>query len=755
VKSIPKQILIGINVWPFVALILFPIALLSVWDGYRNYRDTMRQESRVLEENSKEREAHISGSVQKINQVLLSVRNGLLENHHLSVSEESQLLRNNLINVPEVRNIVIINNQGRVQSEAKDISIGQDVSSREYFLHHQKAPGDDAPFFARPFLSKAGNFVVTISRVIRTKGGVFQGVILASFDDQYLEKILKQSVTEPGFEATLINRQGDIITNVPRNNNIGKNLASGIGYSQHFASTEQTTHHLDRSVLDQIEKVSVYTNIGDSPLTVIVSKEYRYILSDWFNLLYGKILTFLLLTSAIIYLAKLLSQRQKAIATAWQEIASRDIALRNFKSIVASTQDAVIGCDLNGQINTWNHGAESVFGYLEHEIIGTSLERLMPQERKQEVKEILTRIAQGERISHFDTQRFHKSGEIIDIEATISPMFDENREVTGAALIARDVTEKKAYEKRLSYIASHDRLTNLPNRDLFYDRLSQAISLARRNRYRLAVMFLDLDGFKGVNDVFGHAIGDETLKLAAQRLNDCFRDTDTVARLGGDEFAVILTEIQASFDVGLIAKKIIDSIGMPIKLKTGEEYSIGVSIGVALFPEAGSEIDSLIQASDNAMYESKHRGKNCYTFAHQIDSEAEKIRNWIDIGHSLKVGVPLIDEQHQILANMLNQLNISLANFLPQAVVLQQLDEIIAYVVFHFDTEEQLMAESNYLETDNHRRAHEHLVSEMKYLKARFSQGGELSVLQSLKDWLVKHINAADKSMGIFLNNQG
>jgi hemerythrin-like metal-binding protein len=87
--------------------------------------------------------------------------------------------------------------------------------------------------------------------------------------------------------------------------------------------------------------------------------------------------------------------------------------------------------------------------------------------------------------------------------------------------------------------------------------------------------------------------------------------------------------------------------------------------------------------------------------------------------------------------------------------VLQQLDEIIAYVVFHFDTEEQLMAESNYLETDNHRRAHEHLVSEMKYLKARFSQGGELSVLQSLKDWLVKHINAADKSMGIFLNNQG
>jgi diguanylate cyclase (GGDEF)-like protein/hemerythrin-like metal-binding protein/PAS domain S-box-containing protein len=754
VKQTQKQILISVSIWPFVALILLPVAFLSVWEGYRNHADTLMHEYRVLEENSRVRAEHISGSIRIINQILASVRHDLIERRQLSIAEQSQLLRSYLKDAPEVRNIVVVNGQGRVQSEAKDISIGQDVSSREYFLHHQKAPGDDAPYFAKPFVSKAGNLVVTVSRVIRGENGSFMGVVLASYNDQFLDAVLKQPVNEMGFGAVLINRQGDIIAIVPHSGKVGKNLANSVAYSEHFSSFEKTTRHQNRSPLDQIERVSVYTNISDSPFTVIVSTELPHLLADWFNQLYGRILSFIFFTLAIVYLARVVAQRQDTITAAWQDIASRDSALYNFKSIVAASQDAVIGCDLKGQISTWNHGAESVFGYLEQEIIGKSIDQLVPEDRRQELKVILARLERGELISNFETQRFTKSGEVVDIEATISPMFDEDREVTGAAVIARDVTEKKAYEKRLSYVASHDRLTGLPNRELFYDRLSQAISMARRNRYGLAVMFIDLDGFKAVNDAYGHALGDETLKVTAQRLNACFRDTDTVARLGGDEFAVILTEIQPSVDVGQFAMKAIQSIGLPMTLRSGKEYSIGASIGIALFPEAGNEIDSLIQVSDNAMYESKHRGKNCYTFAKQIDPEIADGKSWINITDTLKVGFSEIDNQHQQLADLLNQLNANLVNSTPQTTVLQQLNAIVAYVGFHFDTEDRLMVQSNYPDTEYHRQAHEHLLLEMKHLKNRFSQGGELSVLQSLKDWFVRHINTADKALGQFLSSQ-
>ena len=200
--------------------------------------------------------------------------------------------------------------------------------------------------------------------------------------------------------------------------------------------------------------------------------------------------------------------------------------------------------------------------------------------------------------------------------------------------------------------------------------------------------------------------------------------------------------------------KAIQSIGLPMTLRSGNKYSIGASIGIALFPEAGNEIDSLIQASDNAMYESKHRGKNCYTFAKQIDPEIADGKSWINITDSLKVGFSEIDDQHQKLADLLNQLNANLVNSTPQATVLQQLDAIVAYVVVHFDTEDRLMVQSNYPETEYHRQSHEQLISEIKHLKDRFSLGGELSVLQTLKDWFVRHINTADKALGQFLSRQ-
>lgn len=178
----------------------------------------------------------------------------------------------------------------------------------------------------------------------------------------------------------------------------------------------------------------------------------------------------------------------------------------------------------------------------------------------------------------------------------------------------QDVTVLREAERKVERMAFYDLLTDLPNRNLFYDRLSQALSQAQRYKQMFAVLFLDLDGFKQINDTLGHEAGDLLLKAVAGRLRDCVRSVDTVARLGGDEFTVILSDIASADAAGTISKKIIDALSPPFSLGD-KQGKVGCSIGISLFPEHGTEIDDLVKAADHAMYAAKGAGKNTYRFA--------------------------------------------------------------------------------------------------------------------------------------------
>jgi diguanylate cyclase (GGDEF)-like protein len=178
---------------------------------------------------------------------------------------------------------------------------------------------------------------------------------------------------------------------------------------------------------------------------------------------------------------------------------------------------------------------------------------------------------------------------------------------------ARDITERKRSEEQVRRSANHDSLTDLPNRGLFRERLEHEVKHSARTGLPLALLFIDLDGFKEVNDRLGHAAGDQLLQQVAHRISSCVRDTDTVARLGGDEFTVILTDVTRPQHIHAIAEKILDELRKPFALAAGQA-SISGSIGITVFPGDGSTPDELVRNADEAMYAAKNAGRNRYRF---------------------------------------------------------------------------------------------------------------------------------------------
>jgi diguanylate cyclase (GGDEF)-like protein/PAS domain S-box-containing protein len=203
-------------------------------------------------------------------------------------------------------------------------------------------------------------------------------------------------------------------------------------------------------------------------------------------------------------------------------------------------------------------------------------------------------------------------GSIIDIWLGAAPV-DAADAAAGITCTALDITARKRAEEDMRFLASHDSLTRLPNRNLFMDRLASALAIARRNKIGVAVMFIDLDDFKQVNDEMGHEVGDEVLKQTAARIMACLRESDTIARFGGDEFLVLLPMTTSREAVAGVGDKIVAALRQGFKVN-GTETRLSCSVGIAMFPEHGSQFEALINEADAAMYAAKKAGKNGYHF---------------------------------------------------------------------------------------------------------------------------------------------
>ena len=225
--------------------------------------------------------------------------------------------------------------------------------------------------------------------------------------------------------------------------------------------------------------------------------------------------------------------------------------------------------------------------------------------------------------------------------------------------------------------------------------------------------------------------------------------------MGGDEFTIILSEVGKPADAANVAEKIIQKLADTVHLNDTRECGIGVSIGIAIYPEDGYELDKLMSAADSAMYESKASGKNAYTFFKETTSKQAGQQPWIVLDETHLFGVPELDQQHQELANLINRLNDAVKYYAPAEVAVQLFDEMVSYAQFHFETEERLMDQYGYSDDEAHKLGHQRLIESANYLRGKFIQGNELLVLQSIKDWLLPHILIMDKPFASYLVQHG
>ncbi|MEB3310886.1 MAG: EAL domain-containing protein [Snowella sp.] len=273
---------------------------------------------------------------------------------------------------------------------------------------------------------------------------------------------------------------------------------------------------------------------------------------------------------------------------------------------------SIVITDVDGNIEYVNPKFTEISGYSLEEVIGQNPRVLKSGHTSPEdYQKLWQQISNGQEWrGEFHNRR--KNGELYWEAASISPIKDENGVITHFVAVKEDITLRKLQEERLAHQAHYDALTDLPNRVLGMDRLNQALIQAERQGHLVAVMFVDLDHFKDINDIFGHEIGDYLLVEAAKRLSSCVRKSDTVARLGGDEFLVILPLVSAFSSVELIAHRILDSIQLPFYL-LGKELFVSTSIGIALYPRDGQLSSVLMRNADSAMYQSKRQGRNMFS----------------------------------------------------------------------------------------------------------------------------------------------
>ena len=332
--------------------------------------------------------------------------------------------------------------------------------------------------------------------------------------------------------------------------------------------------------------------------------EWQYVLSDGSSFWAEVLLTSVTLDHEFLSYAVLrdISARKAA-----------ESSLHMAAQVFENARDAIAITDCEHRVLAVNHAFTQVTGFGAADIVGSELPKLRLSPEEPGVYQQVWNLVAANDHWQGEVWSERKNGEQYPVWLALTAIRDADGKVANYMAILSDITERKRVEEQTRHLAEHDSLTDLPNRLLFLDRLQQALASARRKQGSVAVMFLDLDRFKGIHDSFGHQVGDAVLKEVAARLTGCVRGVDTVSRQGGDEFVVILADIGGVDQAAHVANTIMQAVARPVR-HGDHSVSLSVSIGIAIYPTDGGDLDTLLKHADVAMYHAKQNGRNAFSF---------------------------------------------------------------------------------------------------------------------------------------------
>jgi diguanylate cyclase (GGDEF)-like protein/hemerythrin-like metal-binding protein/PAS domain S-box-containing protein len=402
-----------------------------------------------------------------------------------------------------------------------------------------------------------------------------------------------------------------------------------------------------------------------------------------------------------------------------------------YHGVIAKCAAGLAVLDVEGEFHEANPAFCELVGYSRAVLAapGFKLEQLIHPDEAASYRQHLSALARGEEETYRQLQRLLRPDSVVvAVELSMSLVRNESGVPSRLVLTAVDLTEQTRAENAFRDLSLRDALTKLPNRRLLRDRLQGAIARAKREERSVALLFLDLDGFKSINDTRGHEVGDWLLKAVAKRLTACLRESDTAARQGGDEFVILLPDLQHREVVTRVAERIRAALAAPFITEIGKPLQISCSIGVSLFPDHGDSDRELLQASDEAMYLVKRSGKNQIAFSQRVPTPTPAAipRPMNDLNSGLvhltweakfASGNAFIDAEHRELFRHSNQLlDLTTRAQVPMPEVRAGLERLVRAVGAHFGHEERILAQIGYPELAAHAARHRRLMERAEAL---------------------------------------
>ena len=603
--------------WLAFVSVLIAASILTLFALSAEYDEVNRHTQADLLNRSQIIEENVGRQLQAINSVLVTIRDRLPEARRQSdgLQALNRELEHYATAMPSVRTLFVMDRTGTIIAASRPELVGGQFPQRDYFQRVKQMPKRDMLYIGQPFFGKLGSFVLNITRMVPAGDGSFDGIAGATLDPAEFGVLLESIRTSADATSALVHGDGKVFLMMPpRPGSEGMDVAKPESFfTRHMQQGTHTSVMTGFGLLAMNQRmVAMRTIIPtglpiDKPMLVASGRDLDPVFAQWREDLY-EMLGFLLFFAIFGSIALMLSQRrQRQLIADRNLIAEHETLLRSY---IDNAPEGIFVADAQGRYLDVNPAGCAAVGYSREEILTMNIADLAPPGTLPQHMNLYDEVKLHGTLN-FEINLRRKDGSLFP--AALKSVVLPGEKVMG---FCADITAQKEQEAKLKRVAHYDPLTHLPNRVLLHDRLHQALAQADRRQLHVAVVYLDLDGFKDINDQHGHETGDIFLNAMARRMKSALREGDTIARLGGDEFVAVLIDLPNVSYCEPLINRLSAAIDQEVIIDTLRLH-VTSSLGVTFYPQSEPvDADQLLRQADQAMYQAKQAGKNryvCYT----------------------------------------------------------------------------------------------------------------------------------------------